>query len=164
MDTAIPTGHGPPRARALGTTSVSVLAAGAELGAMVDRLVRREGGVTLTQYEVLCLLAHDDAEPREIARVLGLGSGHLTTVLDGLERGGLVTRNRHEADGRRRRVALTDEGRRRLTWLRELIGAAEARILGEAVDPGEQAVLVDLLTRLRAAIATAALPSRTGGP
>jgi DNA-binding MarR family transcriptional regulator len=87
----------------LDAASASVLAAAAELGAMVHRLVEREGGVTLLQYRVLGVLAAARApvEPRELARLLGVGSGHLTAVLDGLERGGLLTRERHSSDARR---------------------------------------------------------------
>jgi DNA-binding MarR family transcriptional regulator len=158
----------PPLARGdvLGPASATVLAAGAELTALVDRLVRREGGVTLTQYSVMGVLegAGRAVEPREVAGTLGLGSGHLTEVLAGLERAGLAARERHGADGRRRLVTLTSEGARRLGWLRKLIAAAEERILDQALAPPEQEALVSLLGRLREAIARTPFPPVRDGP
>ncbi len=122
--------------------------------------------MTRVQYEVLGALtaAGRPVEPLEIARRLELGSGHLTAVLDGLERGGLVTRRRHDVDGRRRLVEPTDDGRRRLDWLRTVIGAAERRVLDTALGPDEQARLVDLLARLRTAIAGDTPPPMRPGP
>lgn len=154
------------RGDVLGAASSTVLAAGAELTALVDRLVRREGGVTLTQYGVMGVLdgAGRPVEPREIAGTLGLRSGHLTEVLASLERAGLASRERHGADGRRRLVALTPEGIRRLEWLRRLIAAAEERILDQALTPPEQEALVALLGRLRDAIARAPFPPIRDGP
>ena len=154
------------RGDVLGAASATVLAAGAELTALVDRLVRREGGITLTQYTVMGVLeaAGRPVEPREIARTLGLGSGHLTEVLATLERAGLATRARHDDDGRRRLVGLTGEGARRLGWLRKLIAAAEERVLDQALAPPEQDVLVALLGRLREAIARTPFPPLRDGP
>jgi DNA-binding MarR family transcriptional regulator len=154
------------RGDVLGAASTSVLAAGAELTALVDRLVRREGGITLTQYTVMGVLdaAGRPAEPREIAGALGLGSGHLTEVLASLERAGLAARERHGADGRRRLVTLTGEGLRRLAWLRKLIAAAEDRILDQALAPADQDALVALLGRLREAIARTPFPPLRDGP
>lgn len=154
------------RGDALGAASATVLAAGAELTALVDRLVRREGGITLTQYTVMGVLeaAGRPVEPREIARTLGLGSGHLTEVLAGLERAGLAARERHDADGRRRLVTPTPDGLRLLAWLRKLISAAEERILDQALAPPERDALVALLGRLREAIARTPFPPMRDGP
>ena len=110
------------------------------------------------RFEPIAKLSH------EIARRLELGPGHPTAVLDGLERGGLVTRRRHDVDGRRRLVEPTDDGRRRLDWLRTVIGAAERRVLDTALGPDEQARLVDLLARLRTAIAGDTPPPMRPGP
>lgn len=154
--------HGPE----VGEARAGILAAGAEFSGLVERLIRREGGITLTQYRVLGLVDRDrgGVEPRQIARSLGLGSGHLTAVLDGLEQAGLIVRNPHPADGRRRLVSITDQGVRRQEWLEKLIAAAEDRILGEAFDADERATLVALLERLRATIALSVPPGRRPGP
>jgi DNA-binding MarR family transcriptional regulator len=151
----------------LSDASAEVLAAGTELGAFVERLVRREGGIGLVQYQVLGLLddrSPDELEPGEIARALRLGSGHLTAILDQLERGDLVARRPHGRDGRRRLVGITPGGAKLVRWLRQLTQAVEGRLLAEALTPQEQEALVGLLGRLRAAIAELKLPAaRPGG-
>ncbi len=157
---------GPAARRALDAAGAPVLAAAVALGDVVARLVRAEGGLTMAQLDVLAALADADgpAEPRELAAALGLGSGHLTAVIDGLERGGLVTRRRHEADGRRRLVEPTEDGLRRLAWITSLVAAAERRAVGAAVGPEDAARLGEDVARVRAAVAGLPLPPRPQGP
>jgi len=65
-----------------------VIALGSELETLVDRLARRRGNVTLAQFRLLDALASADPEPLEpldLARMLHLGSNHVTMLLDSLE-------------------------------------------------------------------------------
>ncbi|HWH14581.1 MAG TPA: MarR family transcriptional regulator [Miltoncostaeaceae bacterium] len=150
--------EGPPAG--VGAAAAQVLLAGAELANLFDRLLRREGGVNLTQYQVLSLLAaaEDPQEPWQIAAALRLSSAHVTLVLDGLERGRLAARGPHPRDRRRRLVTLTGAGAERLAHLRAHVAALETRLLAAAFTAEEQATLHGMMRRLRGAMADLVVP------
>ena len=85
----------------------------------IEYLVRRAitrhlpVGLTYAQYEVLNLLARrgDGLTPGEIARQLQLPKSGLTNTLQRLEARKLASLAASAADGRRKHVALTAEGR-----------------------------------------------------
>jgi DNA-binding MarR family transcriptional regulator len=154
--------HHPPRGPSPDAREAAqVLLAGAELANLLDRLLRREGNVTLTQYRVLSLLASrgEPVEPWQIAAALTLSSAHVTLVLDGLQRAGLATRGPHPRDRRRRLVQLTETGTERLGHLRAHVAALEARLLAAALSEEEQAALGALVGRLRAAVSGLVVPA-----
>jgi DNA-binding MarR family transcriptional regulator len=79
---------------------------------MDDAFCRRVG-INPTDGRCLDLLdVHDGMTAGELAAAASLSPGAITTVLDRLERIGLVTRERDELDRRRVIVQPTDEARR----------------------------------------------------
>jgi DNA-binding MarR family transcriptional regulator len=87
----------------------------------VQTLARRLQGersphaLSLTKTSMLSHLArHGELTPGELAAADRLRPQSVTRVLAELERDGLAVRIRDEADGRQRRLRLTDQGRRAL--------------------------------------------------
>jgi DNA-binding MarR family transcriptional regulator len=143
---------------AAGETATELLTAGAELSELFAEVVRRRGGLTLAQYRTLATLRGAAArEPWELARAVQVSSPHMTSVLDQLERLGLVERRVDPADRRRRQVLLTQAGRRRLRQLSPYLLALEARLLEAILTERERVVLTGLLRRLRAGMAELAV-------
>ncbi len=72
----------------------------------------RAAGLTISQLGVLEALLHlGPLTQGEVATKILKSSGNVTTVVDNLERRGLVARERHATDRRFVRVDLTPEGR-----------------------------------------------------
>lgn len=105
-------------------------------------------GLTVSQFAVLEALMHKgDLELGQLARAILKTSGNLTTVVDNLERDGLVRRVRSETDRRRILVALTTEGRSLIGNLFPAHGDRAAGIMS-VLDEDEQDQLSRLLRRL----------------
>jgi DNA-binding MarR family transcriptional regulator len=88
----------------------------------------------------------------ELTRITGIEKSSLVLFLDALEKDGWVRRLRHPTDRRAHIVSLTDDGVARF----EGVGLALYRQQQDnlsALDPVENAQLVDLLTRLHADLA-----------
>jgi DNA-binding MarR family transcriptional regulator len=78
----------------------------------MDDAFTRMTGINLTDGRCLDLLdVHDGLTAGELAEAASLSPGAVTTVLDRLERMGLVTRTRDDADRRRVLVELTPKAR-----------------------------------------------------
>ncbi|WP_030275482.1 MarR family winged helix-turn-helix transcriptional regulator [Streptomyces sp. NRRL B-24484] len=127
-------------------------------------VVYRRYGLGEGEFDVLAALrrAGDPFEraPGELAAHTMVTTGAMTKRVDRLERAGLVTRRRSDADGRGRVVALTPAGR-------DLIDRAfadhmrnEHRLVGE-LSPVEAAALEALLTSWLARLET---PPPQAGP
>jgi DNA-binding MarR family transcriptional regulator len=147
--------RGQPAFRGLGPTTSALLALGADFGRLLDHLVRRQGSLTFSQYQLLALLraGHPDPrEPWELGRGLGSGSAHVTMLLDQLERMGLVHRETHGSDRRRRWVHLTEEGRERVEQMAVRVRALESHILKGALSREEAERMGDFAERLRAVL------------
>jgi DNA-binding MarR family transcriptional regulator len=141
--------------RGLGPTTGALLGLGADLGRLFDHLVRRQGSLTFSQYQLLALLRAAHPEPREpweLGRGLGSGSAHVTMLLDQLQRAGLVERQTHGKDRRRRWVHLTEAGRERVEQVAERVRALESRILEGALTSEEAERMGELAERLRAVL------------
>jgi len=137
-----------------GEAAIEFLIAGVELSELFAELVRRRGGLTLAQYRtVAALRGATTREPWELARAAQVSSAHMTSVLDQLMHVGLIERRVDPSDRRRRQVALTSAGRRRLRVLAPHVLALEARVLETTFTESERAVLTELVRRLRAGIA-----------
>lgn len=93
------------------------------------------------------LAQEDGLAHREIARRVWLSPATVTTIADGLEAAGLVTRVRDAADRRVVRLHLTEEGRARAHRAGQAL-AAEFGPLFPAVSPAEQAVVRRYLVAL----------------
>ncbi|HUG86437.1 MAG TPA: MarR family transcriptional regulator, partial [Euzebya sp.] len=109
--------------------------------------------LTFARYEILQLLvfSRSGALPLgAIGRRLQVHPTSVTSAIDRLERQGLVIREEHPSDRRAKLAVLTEEGRARVK--------AATAVLNDEVfaDPGlsptDTRTLIDLLTRMRAAV------------
>jgi DNA-binding MarR family transcriptional regulator/N-acetylglutamate synthase-like GNAT family acetyltransferase len=79
------------------------------IGVLRDGLLRTPH--SLTEARVLYELGQRDVtEVADLRRELDIDAGFLSRLLARLQRDGLVARERSEADGRRQRITLTDDG------------------------------------------------------
>lgn len=92
----------------------------------------QDEGLTISQFGVLEALYHlGPLSQRALADKILRSSGNLTMVIDNLERGGLVRRERDERDRRVMKVSLTPEGQaltarvlpRHVVGIREIFSA-----------------------------------------
>jgi MarR family transcriptional regulator, 2-MHQ and catechol-resistance regulon repressor len=117
------------------------------LAAALSRPLAREG-LTTGQLGVLEALLHIGAmNERELGRKLLRSGGNVTTVLDNLERRGLVRRTRSAEDRRCVTVTLTPKGRR---FIGGIFPGHAARITAamNALTPQEQEELGRLCRKL----------------
>jgi DNA-binding MarR family transcriptional regulator len=116
-------------------------------------------GVTADQFVLLATLAEADAvTQQELVRRVGSDPSTMRAMLLLLERRGLVTRDRHPADGRARCVTLTEKGRQAFKKLWTRSEHLRVRLLA-AFQPDEVTALVELLGRLAEVMAS---PASTG--
>ncbi len=110
----------------------------------------RPFGLTLAQFDVLAHVSAAEGLPQQdLADALLVTKGNVCQLVDRLEQRGLIARRQ---DGRVNRLYLTEAGR---ALVAEVIPAHEAAIAArfEALPPGDQAQLHDLLRRLDRALA-----------
>ena len=115
-----------------------------------------QDGVTADQFVLLSALADGDAvTQQELVRRISSDPNTVRAMLLLLEGRGLVTRERHPADGRARCVTLTAKGRQvfKKVWTKS--EPLRARLLA-AFRPDEVAALVRLLQRVAEVLAPAA--------
>jgi DNA-binding MarR family transcriptional regulator/GNAT superfamily N-acetyltransferase len=119
-------------------------------GALNETLLATEH--SLTEARVIFELARREATPTgELRAELGMDSGHLSRVLDALERQGLIERRAVAGDGRRRDVRLTEAGTRAAAELdRRSTDEIGGRL--EALDPGDRLRLVDGMAAVRSVL------------
>jgi DNA-binding MarR family transcriptional regulator len=111
-------------------------------------------GVRRGQFSILAALARlGDAPVTELAERLVLDRTTLTRHLAALTRNGWVTLTPDPGDRRRRRVALTTEGRARFGLARDAWRRAQERVLA-ACGPTEILALEQRLRALRQRVAT----------
>jgi DNA-binding MarR family transcriptional regulator len=95
-------------------------------------------GLTYPQYLVMLVLwEQDDQVVSQLGERLGLDSGTLTPLLKRLEAHGWVRRERDEADERRVRVKLTEEGSALKANARSVPPAMRCLMGGADVDLGQ---------------------------
>lgn len=136
---------------------------GDDLAGIFER-VCRSSDVTLIQFRVLQLLgrlAPQAQEPWQLAQVLGIGSNHITMVLDRLEADGRVTRGPHPSDGRRRLVTMTASGADRVAAISARVHAVEQQLVADALTDDQQLQLQRLSAQLRHAIRERVIPEGT---
>jgi DNA-binding MarR family transcriptional regulator len=137
-----PTSHHPrPRPFAL------LRRASALAQAQADRLAREEG-LTMQQWELLMRLRHAPAplDQRALGCAMAVTPPTVTALVDAAEERGLVRREPHPQDRRRRLVALTDAGQAALTRAPHL-GREVGRRMTRGFTDEERALLADLLER-----------------
>lgn len=118
----------------------------------VQRLTVRDTGLTPPQYVALSQLWERDGQPlKDLAAGNHCTPATMTTIVDGLERKGLVTREPHPDDRRSLQVKLTDEGER----MRGAAPGVEEMFHGccSGLSPDETSTLATLLGRLDTALA-----------
>jgi DNA-binding MarR family transcriptional regulator len=123
--------------------------------ATVVRAFRQSASTALVELPggprgYLVLTAVAGGAPRSqlaLAQQLGVDKTAMTYLLDDLERGGLVERRPDPADRRARQVVVTTSGTEALQRFRELLTAAEDRLLS-GLDQTDATNLRDLLGRV----------------
>jgi DNA-binding MarR family transcriptional regulator len=121
-------------------------------GLAVVALRRRSRDISLTAAATMSTI--DRTGPRrltELAAVEGVAQPSMTSLVTGLERGGLVERRPDPNDGRVVLVALTDAGRAHLKARRESGAEWFATLVGELSEEDASALATALpaLNRLR---------------
>ena len=119
------------------------------------RLVARDGEdeLSLPQFQMLDPLdaASGALTVSEVAVQAGVATPTATRMLDGLERDGLVLRERRPGDRRVVHISLTEDGRRRVKAKRARI-AARRREIFESLSAAERKQAARVLARLAAAV------------
>jgi MarR family transcriptional regulator, lower aerobic nicotinate degradation pathway regulator len=135
----------------------------ARLGAVArQQCTERLGaaGLSQRQHAILCCLGEfGRACQRDVAVRLGIDTGDIVAVFDGLQKRGLVLRERDQRDRRRQVVSLTADGRQLLDEAERLLDAAEPGMLA-ALSEAERAEL----RRLAARVLAAQEPAAWAGP
>jgi DNA-binding MarR family transcriptional regulator len=107
-------------------------------------------GLSQHQHAILCCLdEYGPACQKDIAARLGLDSGDIVAFIDGLQKQGLILRERDERDRRRQVVSLTASGKRTLRDIEKMLDAAEPGILAALSEP-ERAEFHQSATRILA--------------
>jgi DNA-binding MarR family transcriptional regulator len=112
-------------------------------------------GLSNTAAQTLAIIegAGEPLAPSIIAERLMITTGSMTSLLDTLERRGLVRRQAHPSDRRRLLVHLTDEGEALVdTFLPEIVAVQTALVAG--LSEADRATAVHLSERLAAAART----------
>ncbi len=125
----------------------------------------RDSGLTRQQAFTLGYLEQNqdrDVIARELAEMSGTTAASVTSLLQGLEERGYVTRTSSPNDARIKIVRVTADGARVVAGFDESM-AAEQRKLFDALDENEQDQLIALLERVVDADPSAAAPPG-GGP
>jgi DNA-binding MarR family transcriptional regulator len=121
-------------------------------------------GVTADQFVLLAALAEEDAvTQQELVRRVGSDHNTVRAMLLLLAGRGLLTRERHPADGRARCVTLTGKGRQGFQKLLTKSEALRARLLS-AFRPDEVTALLGLLRRVAEVMAPPAGSGAKRGP
>jgi DNA-binding MarR family transcriptional regulator len=107
-----------------------------------------EAGLHPYHHAILAVLDEGQRETQgAIADALGYDKGQLVGLLDELEDGGFIVRQRDQADRRRHVVEMTAAGRKALTRARKLSARLDDEFLS-SLDEKERAHLHALLMRL----------------
>lgn len=111
------------------------------------RLVKLSG-LTAPQLVVIQALRRDgELSPSAIARAVSLSQATVTSIVERLERGGLVRRRKSDTDRRVVLVGLTPEGLTRAQSAPELLQAGFIRSFGK-LEPWEQHMLIASVQRI----------------
>jgi DNA-binding MarR family transcriptional regulator len=105
-------------------------------------------GVTPPEAGVIRILARESPlTQRELAGRLGIGPSRVVALVDGLERKGLATRTRGEADRRTQHLQLTGSGHALLAGLRKAAEEQESAITA-GLSAQQRTELYELLAAL----------------
>lgn len=117
-----------------------------------ERDALAEHGLTPGSYRLLDhVYDRPGVAPAAAASALAVARPTVTAWIIALEERGLLARLDVPTDGRRATLEPTSEGRRVVAEARDLIRRRQNRLLSAAVDPVEQASLLDVLQRIATA-------------
>jgi DNA-binding MarR family transcriptional regulator len=107
--------------------------------------------LSATAKQALAVLdgAGEPLEPGVISDRLLITSGSVTSLLDTLEKGGLVTRSRHPVDRRKVLVDITAAGAAIVDAMLPSLHARERVIISDALTTAEQATLLTLVAKVQ---------------
>ncbi|MGV8985545.1 MAG: MarR family winged helix-turn-helix transcriptional regulator [Cypionkella sp.] len=113
--------------------------------------LRVKHDTTLPRFDVMAALyrRRDGVTMSELSRMLLVSNGNATTVVDRLEKDGLVRRTPSEVDRRTVFVALTAEGLQQFEGLAARHEAEVSRVFG-GLSEGDLDQLTDILKRMGA--------------
>jgi DNA-binding MarR family transcriptional regulator len=122
-----------------------------------SRLLASQTGLTTSQFIILQIVARESSVlPSAVAKSAGLTQATVTSLVDKLERHGLVNRRRDTEDRRRIWIEVTEAGRRALAaspdLLQDRFQAAFCKLAG-----WEQAMIVAALERVSTMLNAATL-------
>ncbi|WP_433026010.1 MarR family winged helix-turn-helix transcriptional regulator [Actinomycetospora sp. CA-053990] len=140
---------GPPPETPIG---LALTGAAREVARAFDAALTAAGGSLSTWLVLLALTTRTTASQRELAAAVGIRGATLTHHLHGMERDGLVTRERDPTNRRVHLVELTEEGRAAFRRLRT-VAAAHDRRLRDGLTEEDLDVTRRVLARLRANVA-----------
>jgi DNA-binding MarR family transcriptional regulator len=129
-----------------------------------NRQSREEYQLSPSARQVLAVIegARQPLEPSVIAERVLITTGSMTSILDTLERRGLVRRMPHPADRRKLLVDITPEAQAILDRLLPSLHARERAVISDALSIREQHELLRLVAKIQhAAIEARAQPSVT---
>ena len=110
----------------------------------------RESGLTAPQLLILKEIANAGrAKPSDIAKAVHLSQATVTSIIDRLERAGLLVRERSQQDRRVVDIILTEEGQRSADSAPELLQAGFIREF-ERLPEWERSQLVSSIQRIAA--------------
>lgn len=108
----------------------------------------REQGLTLSRARLLLLLAKEEATTqRELAEQLEIEQPSLVTLLDGLERQGLILRVPSPGDRRAKCVVLTDAARAETASVMSYVDELRSQLLTD-IDADDLKVAQKVLTQV----------------
>jgi DNA-binding MarR family transcriptional regulator len=126
----------------------NVFRAAAALRGSLERAVLAPEDLSFGAFTMLfCLWVWGPLEVREAAERMAVSRPTVSGIADTLERRGLVERRDHEADARRRSLALTPAGEHSFAALFPLVNRHEGAACS-ALDPEESVELARLLRKL----------------
>ncbi|MEU9016083.1 MarR family transcriptional regulator [Actinomadura sp. NPDC048394] len=129
------------------------LAAGHLLDHEIERQLKRDGGLSHAEFEVLVRLHRADGgrlRMSDLAREVMISKSRLTYQITRLERAGLVKRTGCESDRRSVWAELTEDGAATLDRVRPGHRGVVREALIDVLTPAEIEVLGDALTRVGA--------------
>jgi DNA-binding MarR family transcriptional regulator len=153
----------PNASRSAAEVAANLVQASNAFVAAIDRGPREAVNLSASGFQTLAILegAGEPLTGRVIADRLLVSSASMTSLLDTLERRGLVKRRPHPTDGRKTLIHLTDEARGIVDRMLPLIHAVITDALGDLLE-ADREQLITSLTTIRArldALATEPLPT-----
>jgi DNA-binding MarR family transcriptional regulator len=133
-----------------------------KLMAVLEREMRDETGLTLSQYDVLLRLAEVPGgrlKMSDLAQAIVYSTGGLTRLFERMRQAGLVRREPSEHDRRVIYAVLTDDGRQRLRAASAVHLAGVRRHFAAQLAEDEAGVVAAFLGRLHESMLTCQPPS-----